>query len=1011
VEAASEPLRFTLSKGDSSLARGSSFDFEVTLSKAKPADKSVMLNFRPKDGGDWQQLPMSEIEKLNGFQGTLPDITEDLDFFVSCGADKSDTFHLSVYDPLVVQSLETTVHYPDYLKMPDELTRPSTGDVTTVVGSTVTLRVLTSTTLKAGEIKWNDGTTQPMTVDPQSPATATISFPVKADATYDYTVTDVNCQQAVSPASLAVHAVPDAPPTIAVKSPQSPVMSNAIGEVNFQVDAGDDFGVTGIDLVYSRVDAQGNAHETRLPLTSTPTLDTKDMSHAVEANYRLALEDMNPPLHANDAITYHLEARDAKGQKALSPVGFIIINYFEVWGTWGAEGSESGVHNETAADLMNLVAMIWDVNNAKDQTNPDDWKKQVDKVAGQMVDGQGQLLSFVNAEEHPQLAKVAPLIEAHVKKAHDALSAYDTATATTEISTAAAIFAGNGVLLNTQVKQDNSTESVVGSHFQAPAMTMLEQARLTALADATKDQSKQEGDSADAKAAEDAAKQVADLLQKQDALVAKAQAQSGSSASDAGSAKSTGGATGSANADAKQNPGSNASAPAKGNAADLAKQQHDLAEETRKAAAAAQAASKGSATVQSAADKAANAARLMEEASRAFAAGNAAGAQDKAQQAKGALEEAGKTLETMDRDKLEAAISAAQGHASVLLDQLKDLNGQTQAPDQRQQRDLQKQAYQQTQLGAAAEALNSEIASLNQWTQQIGQPEAMRALSEAQRAVRRGQPQAKLAGAAVDLNNGNPTSADGEQKSAIDSLQKIVDNLNAGSDALAASREAQLRRAGRVAQEAKKDLDAMQGKAPGTAAGKEGAGAQAEANGKAPGSQPGTQAGKGGQGATAQAGDANKGGAQPAQQPGEQAKADGSTPGSQAMSSGGGDPDQARRLAYTLTQLAAVIDNRQLVPQDQVDQLKEMAMDKEALEKKLETDPKFLADMAQVVSTINDKIEAELEAKTQAGKLYSSQREECPPAYRQFVNQYFEALSHTAPAANATPAPTPGAQP
>jgi hypothetical protein len=745
------------------------------------------------------------------------------------------------------------------------------------------------------------------------------------------------------------------------------------------------------------------------------------MSHAVEANYRLALEDMNPPLHANDAITYHLEARDAKGQKAVSPVGFIIINYFEVWGTWGAEGAESGVHNETAADLMNLVAMIWDVNNAKDQTNPDDWKKQVDKVAGKMVDGQGQLLSFVNTAEHPQLAKVAPLIEAHVKKAHDALGAYDTATATTEISTAAAIFAGNGVLLNTQVKQDNSTETVVGSHYNAPAMTMLEQARLTALADATKDQSKEEGDSADAKAAEDAAKQVADLLQKQDALVAKAQeqAQGGSAPADPGSNKSSGGATGSANADAKQNPGSNASAPAKGSAADLAKQQHDLAEETRKAAAAAQAAAKGSATVQSAADKAANAARLMEEASRAFAAGNTAGAQDKAQQARGALEEAGKTLETMDRDKLEGAISAAQGHASVLLDQLKDLNGQTQAlakdigtkaPDQRQQRDLQKQAYQQTQLGAAAEALNSEIASLNQWTQQIGQPEAMRALSEAQRAVRRGQPQAKLAGAAVDLNNGNPTSADGEQKSAIDSLQKIVDNLNAGSDALAASREAQLRRAGRVAHEAKKDLDAMQGKAPGTAAGKEGAGAQAEADGKAPGSQPGTQAGKGGQGATAQTSDANKGAAQ---QPGEQAKAVGSTPGSEAMSSGGGDPDQARRLAYNLTQLAAVIDNRQLVPQDQVDQLKEMAMDKEALKKKLETDPKFLADMAQVVSTIDDKIEAELEAKTQAGKLYSSQREECPPVYRQFVNQYFEALSHTAPAANATPAPAPttGAQP
>jgi hypothetical protein len=558
------------------------------------------------------------------------------------------------------------------------------------------------------------------------------------------------------------------------------------------------------------------------------------------------------------------------------------------------------------------------------------------------------------------------------------------------------------------------------------------------LADATKNQSKQENDAANSKAAQDAAQKVADLLKKQDELVAKAQQQNGG-ASDSAPSKSAGGTSGSsASGKNSPNPQSSQSQGKAGGAAaaaDLAAQQHDLAEQTRKAAEAAKAAANGNATVQSAADKAANAAKLMEEAARAFGAGNKAGGQDKAQQARGALDEAGKALETMDKDKLEAAISAAQSHASVLLDKLKDLNGQTEAlskdiggkaPDQRQTRDLQKQAFQQTQLGADAEALNNEINSLNQWTQQIGQPESVRALSEAQKAVRRGQPQAKLAGAAVDLNNGNAASAVTEQKSAMDSLQKIVDNLNAGSDALAASREAQLRRAGRVAQQAKQDLDAMQaaagqkGAASGAQASKDGAGAKGQ-NGQQPGAQ--AQASKDGAGAKAQNGQqpgaqaqASKDGAgakpQAGQQPGAQAQT-GNTPGAQAMSGGGGDPDQVRRLANNLMQLAAVTDNRQLVSQDQVDQLKQMGGDKDALVKKLETDPKFLADMAQIVANINDKIEAELEAKTQAGKLFSSQREECPPGYRQFVNQYFEALSHVAPAngASTTPAPAPAAQP
>ena len=54
--AQAEPLRFTLSKGDTSLPRGTSFDFEATLSKAKPADQAVVLYFRPLTAGAaWRQ--------------------------------------------------------------------------------------------------------------------------------------------------------------------------------------------------------------------------------------------------------------------------------------------------------------------------------------------------------------------------------------------------------------------------------------------------------------------------------------------------------------------------------------------------------------------------------------------------------------------------------------------------------------------------------------------------------------------------------------------------------------------------------------------------------------------------------------------------------------------------------------------------------------------------------------------------------------------------------------------
>ena len=109
-----------------------------------------------------------------------------------------------------------------------------------------------------------------------------------------------------------------------------------------------------------------------------------------------------------------------------------------------------------------------------------------------------------------------------------------------------------------------------------------------------------------------------------------------------------------------------------------------------------------------------------------------------------------------------------------------------------------------------------------------------------------------------------------------------------------------------------------------------------------------------------------------------------------------------KKLSYTLKRLATNLDNRDLVAQKDVDLLKQLTMSEDDLAKKLAVDPKLLRDTSDLVGRIDDKLEAETQAKTEASKLFSSQREECPPAYRQFVNQYFEALSQmSAPAPQA----------
>ena len=908
-----EPIRFSLTNGDASLARGASVDFEASLSRT--AEKPVVLNFRPRaqgDAGAWQHLPMTAIEKLNGYQGSLSDVSEDLEYYVSSGADKSETHHLAVFDPLVVQSMAVTTHYPAYLKLPDRVENPSSGDVEAVIGSTVTVRINTSTPLKEGTIKWDSGQAQPVTIDPQTPAAAEVTYEVKQDATYDYALADTNGQKAASLAPLTVKAIADKPPTVTIKFPQSPVLSNPLGEVHFEIDADDDFGVEGLDLVYSRLDDRQVPQETRIPLTLAPG-DTKAAPHAVHATYDLLLENANPPFKPDDAISYHLEARDAKGQKAVSDIGFIISGYYEQWATYVMPTGEHHGQHPDAPDITAILSLVWTLQGEKPTLAPIDFQAQSKEIAGKMVDATGNLLPFVDLMTMPQLAKVAAKINLHANNAYKALLVADTATASAELSIAVTLFVGNSIIQNSDIH--TAAGGGAGARYHAPALTMLEQARLQAVSQTSADKANQEQQKQDAAAATATGKQIQDLLKQQDDLIAKAKGQ----------------AVGGGGGGAKQQQ------------AAMAQTEKEIAEKTKAAAESAKGSntqganakgsnasgsdakgsdSKGSSSngagtkLQQAAGKAAEAAKAMEDAAAQFAAGNTAAGTEKAAIARKALAEAGETLQDTSRDKLEQAISDAASHAAALLEKqttlrtagesmAKELDG-GKTPDQRQARDLKQQAYQQTGLHGDAQSLISEIGSLSSWAATVGEPESIQALGEAQKTIKRAQPDAQMASAIIDLTNGAPATAAGEQKAAETALQKIVEDLHNGSDALAASREAQLRRAQRNAEEAKKGLEQIaqltkpndagaqgaQGKQDSVGAqGKQGsAGAQGKQGSAGAQGKQGSAGAQGKQGGAAGAQGTQGGGAaaqaKSGTQAGEQGK-QGQTAGAEALSGGG----------------------------------------------------------------------------------------------------------------------------
>jgi hypothetical protein len=396
--------------------------------------------------------------------------------------------------------------------------------------------------------------------------------------------------------------------------------------------------------------------------------------------------------------------------------------------------------------------------------------------------------------------------------------------------------------------------------------------------------------------------------------------------------------------------------------ATISKAHQDLAQEAKKVADQAKAkGGGGNGALKSVADKVAKAAVLISAAAQDFSKGDKAQGEAKATEAQKQLGEAQTAVSNTDRDKLEEAISHAAASVAALLADQKALRAKTEVianelgggtdTDQRQARDLKVLAENQAKLSGEEQALNSEIDHLNTWAETAGKPEVVKILKEALLTIKRNKPEQKMASAAVDLNTTNPSSAVENQKKAEEILNKILDLVHRSDDAFSNSKEAKLNRMVRTAQAAKAALAAVAASQAGQAPGKE----QGKDAGTAPGQAPGKEQGK--------------------------------APGSAA--SGG---QAAATAASKIAEISKTLGDSPVNP-NELKIIVKISEDEDELAKSLLTDPENLEKVIGIINNISDRYEAELEAIRSGKKIFASQREECPPTYRQFVNKYFQVLS------------------
>jgi hypothetical protein len=914
-------ISFALSATNANVLRGAAFRLETALSR--DPNGPVQIHFRsfaaPAAEGRWYAAPMKSIEKVHAYENILPDVNEDMECYVSAERYRSESCRIRVYDPLTVEAVETVVHYPDYLALPDRVSRQANGDLAAPVGATGTVRILANRPLVAGSLTWNDGTTQPLVPGTDvgtNDFTAAASFAVTTNRTFRFRVEDSMGQVFDSPAEAYVKALADLPPAVALKRPAMPPDSvTPLSELRIEATVSDDFGVAGAELVY-HCSGETDGPEQRTPIS----LATNAAAPGAElpATLRFRISSALPALHGGDVLVWHVEVRDRKKQTAVTDLMLTPVRHLDIWPTEFFVPSEEHMAEEEPPSLLAILQSAFRLAAQRDGLSPLDFERQVDDLALTMVNATTKAVwVFVKPKPNtpPDQIKKMDRINALAAEGHKALVAHQIAPAVDSLRRAVTLMIAMGLIEDPAIERIPPSSSAVQpeamaqTQQQLEAMAALERQAVQEAQNVPKEKQLERADKT-----EELQKKLAELAaeQKKNAEAAKEiEKKDAEAAAKAAPPPDQTGARKQAAEDQK-------------NLAEKVKDTADKVEQDREL---------DQAQAKKSAEAMRDAARQMDQAAHEMQQGRVEKAAQAADAAFRTLEAAGNRLDTAAQDKLAQALAQAEKQASQALRKQNDIakNTEEAAPKPTtpvEQQKMQSLAARQARVKADLDALQQAVSTLKQAVEAGAvKPETAKHIQDAEREMRRGRPAQKAANAAVALTAQNREEALAAQKQAAESLTKAQASLRQASDSTATGFEAELDRARHEAEQAEQQLQELH---------------------DTPAAAPQAQD--------------------------RQAKAE--------------------DALDTAAKLARHVQARDFVAPQTTQELREQ-VEKTAASgaNRIENDKEKAMALMAAVQKVRTELDAAHEKLQENKRLFSSQREECPPQYRPLVNKYFESLS------------------
>ena len=423
---AAAPYRIGLTPGSGQVPRGSDQIFTATLS-GFTADDAVLL-VRKGDATAFERVPMVKGE--NGtFEGMVFDLDARLEFMAEAAGVRSPAFTLDVVDLPYAQRIDLEYRFPAYTGLAPRVVEDA-GDIAVLAGTEVLVTITPTMPAPAGQLTLDESTQVPLAVAAEGKLTG--RFVADKDGFYRVGLQGPDGTMITASPQYVIDVLTDMAPTVSIAKPGRDTNATPVEEFFVEAKADDDFGVRGLELVYS---VNGGPEKT------VPLYRGAKRLEEVTAGHTFYLEELG--VQAGDAVAYYARASDndaGGGKQATSDMYFLRVRPFGKdfkaatsqsggGGGGGGGGAEVGALSE---QQRQIIAGTFNVLREKKKLTPEKLRESTVVLAlsqGRLREQVEGLVSRMNSRlvapdpAFKKIADVLPLAATEMKAAEAKLQA------------------------------------------------------------------------------------------------------------------------------------------------------------------------------------------------------------------------------------------------------------------------------------------------------------------------------------------------------------------------------------------------------------------------------------------------------------------------------------------------------------------------------------------------------------------------------------------------------------